>query len=302
MWVFLTAIVTASLLGSMHCVGMCGPLAVWASGASEKAPRGQVIALTSLYHVGRLITYMLAGLIAGGIGSLVETGGQTLGFQLMAARIVGTIMILIGFWKLASMWLPQAESAQTGPQPSRIGGMLVKLRPVIFGLPPSGRALATGLLTTLLPCGWLYLFALVAAGTGSPISGATTMAAFWGGTVPALTALIAGTQTLSRRFVQFVPTATAILLIVTGGVTASGRGFANLNSMSEIAGTVEIAGSGSLGEATKGAALMSDRIDALVQTPLPCCACLGEKKCDLPESPMTNSATSESATLEPLHP
>lgn len=298
MWVLVTAIVTASLLGSMHCVGMCGPLAIWASGASEKASRGRVIASTSLYHVGRLITYMIAGLIAGGIGSLVEIGGQTLGFQLVAARIVGTIMILIGLWKLASMWLPQRRKEVSGPQPSRIGGMLVKLRPLIFGLPPSGRALATGLLTTLLPCGWLYLFALVAAGTGDPMTGAIAMAAFWVGTVPALTALIAGTQTLSRRFVQFIPTATAVLLIVTGGVTASGRGFANLHSMSEIKGSVEISGNGSLGESTTGTASVGDRINALVQTPLPCCGCVGEKKCDLPEASANDSTTAGSATTQ----
>lgn len=307
MWVLVTAIVTASLLGSMHCVGMCGPLAVWASGASEKAPRGRVIASTSLYHVGRLVTYMIAGLIAGGIGSLVEIGGQTLGFQLMAARIVGTAMILIGVWKLASLWVPQRRKEVSAPRPSRIGGMLVKLRPMIFSLPPSGRALATGLLTTLLPCGWLYLFALVAAGTGDPMTGAIVMAAFWVGTVPALTALIAGTQTLSRKFVQFIPTATAVLLIVTGGVTASGRGFANLSSMSEMEGVAKITDNANGGQSTTGAALMGDRIDALVETPLPCCACLGEKKCDLPKSPTTDSPNSkpiisEPATLEPLHP
>ncbi|TWT96415.1 sulfite exporter TauE/SafE family protein [Neorhodopirellula pilleata] len=267
MWILITAVVTASLLGSMHCVGMCGPLAIWASGAGEKAPRRQIITSTTLYHLGRLITYTIAGLIAGGIGSLVDVGGQTLGFQLAAARVVGSIMVLIGAWKLFSMWLPRTTTT-SGPVPSRIGGLLVKLRPYVFRLPPSGRALATGLLTTLLPCGWLYLFALVAAGTGNPFSGAITMAAFWIGTVPALTALIAGTQTLSRKFVQIVPTAAAVLLIVTGCVTASGRGFAKLSSLTEIANPVAF----SISSDNGGAAPTSDAIDELVKTPLPCCA------------------------------
>lgn len=288
MWILVTAVVTASLLGSMHCVGMCGPLAIWASGAGEKqSSRRQIVTSTSLYHLGRLITYTIAGLIAGGIGSLVDIGGQTLGFQLAAARIVGSIMVLIGAYKLAAMYLP--AKAASGPTPSRIGGMLVKLRPYIFQLPASGRALATGLLTTLLPCGWLYLFALVAAGTGNPLSGGITMAAFWVGTVPALTALIAGTQSLSSKFVQLVPTATALLLIITGGVTASGRGFAELNSLTDIASPVSL-NQESIGEETKspcccdpnasvcacaGSDFASDiagQIDALVKTPLPCCS------------------------------
>lgn len=273
MLILITAVVTASLLGSMHCVGMCGPLAIWASGAGEKAPRRQIVTSTSLYHLGRLITYTIAGLIAGGIGSLVDVGGQTLGFQLAAARVVGSIMVLIGVWKLIAMWLPRNPSV-SGPVPSRIGGLLVRLRPYVFRLPPSGRALATGLLTTLLPCGWLYLFALIAAGTGNPLSGGITMAAFWVGTVPALTALIAGTQTLSRKFVQVVPTAAAILLIVTGCVTASGRGFARLSSLTEIANPVAFsAPSGDVDSGPTGEA-----ISELVKTPLPCCAARIEKE------------------------
>lgn len=240
MLVLVTAVVTASLLGSLHCVGMCGPLAIWASGSGERAPRRQIFVSTSLYHVGRLITYTVVGLIAGGIGSLVDVGGQTLGFQLAAARMVGALMVLIGLWRIGKMLLASRLVVSSGPTPSRIGAWLVKLRPCIFRLPPSARALSVGMLTTLLPCGWLYLFALIAAGTGSILMGGLTMAAFWLGTVPALTALIAGTQTLSREFVRVVPVATAVLLIIAGGFTASGRGFAGLNSLSDLGGSDSI--------------------------------------------------------------
>ncbi|EMI58372.1 sulfite exporter TauE/SafE family protein [Rhodopirellula sallentina] len=299
MWILITAVVTASLMGSMHCVGMCGPLAIWASGAGERASRMQIVSSTSLYHIGRLITYTIAGLIAGGIGSLVDVGGQTLGFQLAAARVAGSLMVLIGAWKLGTM-LFASKIAATGPTPSKIGGVLVKLRPYIFSLPPSARALTVGMLTTLLPCGWLYLFALVAAGTGSVLMGGVTMAAFWVGTVPALTALIAGTQTLSHEFVRVVPVVTALLLIVTGGITASGRGFAKLSSLSDIQtpvsldlagesespGATSCSGNCACGEGgacscsasggscccSTSSASIADQIDALTKTPLPCCA------------------------------
>lgn len=260
MLVFLTAVLTASLLGSMHCVGMCGPLAVFASGAGNSAPRHQVVVATALYHLGRLTTYLVAGTVAGAIGSLIDAGGQTLGFQLVAARVVGLAMIVVGVIKLIQPW---RHASPAGPiRPSRIAGWLVKLRPVIFRFPPGGRALATGLLTTLLPCGWLYVFALIAAGTGSPVLGALVMSAFWLGTVPALTALISGTRALSVRFQTLVPTAAAACLILAGMFTMSGRGFAELHTLSDIGAEVgRIEGRSA-----------AEEIDALVATPLPCCA------------------------------
>ncbi|CAD74749.1 MAG TPA: sulfite exporter TauE/SafE family protein [Rhodopirellula baltica] len=272
MWMLASAVVTASLLGSMHCVGMCGPLAIWASGAGEKQPKSTVIWSTTLYHLGRLSTYVLAGLIAGTIGNLVEIGGETLGIQLAAARVVGSIMMGLGIWKLWQI-VSVRSNAPKPITPSRIGGLLVRLRPLIFKLPVGGRALAIGMLTTLLPCGWLYLFALVAAGTGQTLNGGLVMAAFWLGTVPALTALIAGTQSLSRRFTKFIPTAAAATLIITGGYTASGRGFADLNSLTDIRANVDLDLNGTNSQQT---------LSELTETPLPCC-CAEGIPCETPQ-------------------
>lgn len=260
MLIFLSSVLTASLLGSMHCVGMCGPLAIFASGAGQSLPTGQVVIRAGLYHLGRLLTYLIAGAIAGAIGSLVDAGGTALGFQLAAARVVGLAMIALGVVKLTERWWRRSATG-SGPRPSRIGGLLAKLRPLIFRLPPSGRALVTGLLTTLLPCGWLYLFALIAAGTGSMLTGPLVMFAFWLGTVPALTALISGTVALSTRFRTLVPTAAAVLLILAGLFTLSGRGFAELNSLGEIRGDA----------ALRATAEDADQVAAIAATPLPCC-------------------------------
>lgn len=230
--VLVTAIVTASILGSMHCVGMCGPLAIWASGGGEQVGRGTLVSSTSLYHLGRLFTYTIAGSVAGLIGSAIDFGGNSIGIQVAAARIVGAAMIAIGLFKLWSYW--SGRSKATVAAPSTVGKVLVKLRPYIFRLPIPGRAFATGLLTTLLPCGWLYLFALIAAGTGSPLRGAIVMAAFWVGSVPALVALVAGVRVLSLRYARLVPIAAAMMLILAGFFTASGRGFAGFDSLDEL--------------------------------------------------------------------
>ncbi|MEM0926738.1 MAG: sulfite exporter TauE/SafE family protein [Planctomycetota bacterium] len=248
------AVLTASLLGSMHCVGMCGPLALWAAGAAEgDQGRSSTWVAMSLYHLGRLLTYALAGCVAGLIGQLVDWGGGTIGVQVMAARVVGFAMVVIGLGKLWGIW--QARRQVKELKPSLVGKVLVKLRPFVFSLPVSGRALATGLLTTLLPCGWLYLFALIASGTGSPVHGAIVMAAFWLGSVPALVGLVAGVKLLSKTSTRWVPSLAATLLIFAGCFTATGRGFAGFDSLQSLR--------------SKGT--MLEQVEQAGETTLPCC-------------------------------
>ncbi|GAB5403081.1 MAG: sulfite exporter TauE/SafE family protein [Aureliella sp.] len=278
MLLLLTAVVTASLLGSMHCVGMCGPLAIWASGAGQQTPRRQLVTAAGLYHLGRLLTYALAGLIAGAVGQLADFGGQALGIQLFAARLAGGMMIAAGVVKLWQMWrLRSGKGAkQTNVKQTSISGLLVRLRPYVMRLPIAARGLATGLLTALLPCGWLYLFALVAAGTGSVTIGPLVMAAFWVGTVPALVGLVAGSAFLATRFRTVVPVVAAVLLIVGGCYTAAGRGFAKLNSLSDIRPAAHVVGNvGSDRDHAPtqpvSAADLAASIGEVASTPLPCC-------------------------------
>lgn len=225
------AVLTASILGSMHCVGMCGPLALWASGAAESNRGHSVWFPASLYHLGRLATYAIAGGLAGWIGQLVDWGGDTIGIQVMAARVAGFLMVAIGIGKLWGIWQARRSNEL---RPSLMGKFLVKLRPLVFSLPVSGRAFVTGLLTTLLPCGWLYLFALIASGTGQPLHGAIVMSAFWLGSVPALVSLVAGVRFLTRKSTRWIPSVAALFLILAGFFTASGRGFAGFDSLESL--------------------------------------------------------------------
>ncbi len=288
MWVLASAVVTASLLGSMHCVGMCGPLAIWASGAGDRVSTTQMSLATSLYHLGRLLTYALVGLLAGAAGQLVDVGGQALGLQLFAARSVGALMIVFGTLRLVQLArqhrAPQKNFVGQAPKPNWVTRQLLKLRPVVFRLPVPARGLVTGLLTAFLPCGWLYLFALVAAGTGSMLMGSLVMMAFWLGSVPALVGLVSGTRALALRFRRVIPVGAAVLLIVGGGYTAAGRGFANLNSLSDIrlSGSTDFARvddqPGELNSANNGAVSQQSRAEdvasglaRLIDSPLPCC-------------------------------
>ena len=83
--------------------------------------------------------------------------------------------------------------------------------------------MCVGLLTAFLPCGWLYLFASYAAGTGSPLWGGLFMIAFWLGSVPALVLAGVGVQTLARLLGRRLPLVTALAIVVLGVVTLALR-------------------------------------------------------------------------------
>jgi len=247
---FAVAILATSLLGSMHCVGMCGPMALWASGVAEPhATRRQAMQRLVGYHTGRLITFAFAGIAAGLIGGLMTAGGDWLGWQQTAARIAGSAMVGLGVWKLLH-WLrpvapPDASSIDFAtPLPSPALGQrfsvwvsrrIAGLRPFIARMPRNLRAVAIGVVTTWLPCGWLYLFILVAAATANVGAALVVMTAFWIGTLPALTALVAGAVGVTPRFRPAMPLLVAAVLIITGIYTASGRAATDLMPLGEAA-------------------------------------------------------------------
>jgi len=85
------------------------------------------------------------------------------------------------------------------------------------------RAYLIGLATTLLPCGWLYTFVVVAAGTGSALAGANVMFVFWVGTIPMLTAVTAGALRLFAPAMRRMPIATALIVLVLGVLSIIGK-------------------------------------------------------------------------------
>jgi sulfite exporter TauE/SafE len=89
--------------------------------------------------------------------------------------------------------------------------------------PPLARSAVVVLTTALLPCGWLYAFVAVAAGTASPARGALAMAVFWTGTLPVMLSLGAGLQRLAGPLRARLPVVTAATVVVLGLLTISGR-------------------------------------------------------------------------------
>jgi hypothetical protein len=89
--------------------------------------------------------------------------------------------------------------------------------------PPIVRAVVVGLLSGVLPCGWLWAFVVTAAGTGTALGGVAVMAAFWAGTVPLLLALGLGAQVIAVPLRKHIPAVTAIILVVLGLYAIIGR-------------------------------------------------------------------------------
>jgi sulfite exporter TauE/SafE len=77
----------------------------------------------------------------------------------------------------------------------------------------------------------LYLFVLLAAGTGDVLLSVATMAAFWVGSLPALTGLVMGARSLVPKFRKALPIFAGVLMVLTGLYTATGRASADLSSV-----------------------------------------------------------------------
>ncbi|MBL8878959.1 MAG: sulfite exporter TauE/SafE family protein [Phycisphaerales bacterium] len=219
----ITTVFVASLCGSLHCAGMCGPFVAFAVGTGSigAAQRGAGRAwLHGAYHSGRLLTYSLLGAAAGALGAALDFGGAMVGLQRTAAVLAGAMMV--GFGLLACARLAGARVGEL-PLPGALRTVVSRGHLAAMRLGPVQRAGIIGALTTLLPCGWLYAFALTAAGTASPLLGAATMVVFWAGTVPVLASLGLGVQLLAGRLRGGVAWAASVAIVIVGTLTVVNR-------------------------------------------------------------------------------
>jgi sulfite exporter TauE/SafE len=212
MIVLLGTVFVASLLGSLHCVGMCGPFALLAGANSER--KKSAVVPTLAYSGGRLVTYSIVGLVFGSLGLALNNSGMSFAsWQQTATYVAGGLMILVGVISLARYFgvrikLPRVFS----PMQRLLQSGFARTK----ALPPVQRAFAIGALTSLMPCGWLYTFAITAAGTGSPIWGVVVMAVFWVGTVPIMAALMLGVDRIGTALQKRLPVVMASLVILIG--------------------------------------------------------------------------------------
>ena len=208
----LTTALLAGLLGSAHCLGMCGGISgLFALHSSIRGLRRQLpMALT--YNAGRLSSYMILGSIVGALGSRV--GGLTPAAAGPVRLLAGAVIILIGLQIAFNIRVMGFLERVGGAAWSRISPLAGKLLPVDT-LP---RALGLGLLWGLLPCGLVYSVLLIAATSAHAVDGALVMLAFGIGTTPAMLLTGLGAARLSQLMRDRRTRLGAGLLIILLGI------------------------------------------------------------------------------------
>jgi uncharacterized protein len=162
-------------VGSLHCIGMCGPIVL-----AIPVTRGRwttFIAGRLLYNLGRVVTYTVMGAAVGllGAGVLLPV------FQQNLSILAGIIIILSAAAK--------RYFSLSVPVPSPVSALLQRLQSRIAGLlreQSTGALFLLGILNGLLPCGFVYVAMTAAAVSAHALSGMLFMAGFGLGTIPAM--------------------------------------------------------------------------------------------------------------------
>ena len=195
------------LLGSFHCVGMCGPIAFMLP--VDRSNTVKKITQIAIYHFGRLLAYSIIGLIFGLIGK----GLYIFGFQQQLSIIIGVLMIFVvlipqqtfnkyNFSRPVYRLISKVKSA--------LGSAMKKKTMDTF--------LTIGFLNGFLPCGLVYMALFAAIARGNALNGILYMAVFGLGTIPLMTTAIYFSQFLKGKARQRIQKAIPVFVILIGAL------------------------------------------------------------------------------------
>jgi sulfite exporter TauE/SafE len=173
---FLTAALVAGLVGSPHCIGMCGGFAVLCGGR---------VTDVAAWHMGRLTSYAGLGALAGAFGSLIP------GPSWIAAVVSLGLML----WFAAGL-------AGLVPEPRLIIPGVKQMGSALAGNPATLMRYGFGIVNGFLPCGLVYTTLAIPVALGDPVDGALAMAAFGLGTTPVLSAVALGLRRVVARDIR----------------------------------------------------------------------------------------------------
>jgi hypothetical protein len=199
------------LLGSLHCAGMCGPIAL--ALPLKQTSSGTRFTSSLLYNSGRIFTYVLLGFILGILGM----GFYFWGIQRWVSITLGIIMII---------WVVMTFSPENLKMNMGFTGITAAYKR-IFGKQFDRRTYLSvfiiGLLNGLLPCGLVYIALAGAVVSKGPCEGALYMFLFGLGTVPVLLAVTmagnvigTGFRSVVKKVIPYFILMVAILFILRG--------------------------------------------------------------------------------------
>lgn len=175
----LASAILLGLMGSFHCVGMCGPIAFMLP-VDHKRP-GKKLLQVFLYHLGRLTSYGIIGLVFGFLGK----GLYVFGLQQKLSIIIGVLMIaiiLIPYKTFNRYNFSKPIYGILSKLKNQMGKELKKKSPDTF--------ITIGFLNGFLPCGLVYMAVFGSIATANPWMGALFMVLFGMGTIPLMTTAV----------------------------------------------------------------------------------------------------------------
>ncbi len=193
------------LLGSLHCVGMCGPIAFMLP--VDRSNSFKKVSQIGVYHIGRLLAYSLIGLVFGLLGKSLNL----FGIQQQLSIAIGILMIvvvLIPYRTFAKYNLSKPLNKVISKVKSNLGKALKKKTPDTF--------LTIGFLNGFLPCGLVYMAVFGAIATGSLLQGSFYMILFGLGTVPLMTSAIYLGKFLNQTIKQRIQKAIPVFVVLIG--------------------------------------------------------------------------------------
>lgn len=207
------------LLGSSHCIGMCGPLALAVGGQARVR---QNLARQLVFSGGRVFTYATLGAAAGYGGFWLRNKQDTLvDVQAWLAVVAGVILIVLGL--VTTGLIPRRVVKSTAAGCFAGAWLSTFLR-----APGWTNAFLAGLFTGFIPCGLVYGFIAVAASSGAVATGAATMILFGLGTIPLMVLAGCGGSLLRLSTRTRVLKIAAWCVVVTGCISVA-RGVTHLD-------------------------------------------------------------------------
>jgi sulfite exporter TauE/SafE len=207
-------VLVGGLLGSAHCVGMCGGFALALGSGGHGFVR--TLGRQTAYGLGRVFTYSVGGAATGYAGARLSSSLTTLvNAQAILSITAGLLLIVQGLSAAGVLRLPQLTKKGPCLGPGFFASLLreTRLRSVFLG----------GVINGLLPCGLVYAYLALAASSGGVGHGGLTMMLFGLGTLPMLALVGSGGQLLSLTTRRHVLTVAAWCVVLTG-VISIGRG------------------------------------------------------------------------------
>ncbi len=195
------------LLGSFHCIGMCGPIAFMLP--VDRTNTYKKVSQIVIYHIGRLLAYSIIGLVFGLIGKSL----YIFGFQQQLTIIIGILMILVVVIpdKVFNKYqISKPIYSSISKLKSALGSALKRKTADTF--------LTIGFLNGFLPCGLVYMALFGAIASANALEGGLYMVVFGLGTIPLMTTVIYFSHLLKGTVRQKIQKAIPVFIVFIGAL------------------------------------------------------------------------------------